>query len=455
MLPVATLRLAVCAAVIAVAAPFVAVRWLVLANGVLIVAATFDWFRAPRPEQLDVHRDAPDVLTRGTTGRLVWTVANPTRRQLRVALADELVDALGAPTRRATMTVPPAGRARRGVDVTPQRRGRFVLERVTLRVTGPWGLAARQRWRPLRHVLTVYPPFRSQAQTELRLQRARQLQLGERTVRLHGGGMEFDTLREYTVDDEVRRIDWAATARSPHAIVRTYQAERNQTVLLLVDCGRTMAALVGADPMVSTTASTTLASDAPGGTAGVARLEHAIDAAQAVTRLATGMGDRVGMIAFADRVLATMPPRNQTDQLRHLTARLSVIEPRLVESDYGTAFATALGRFPRRSLLIVLTELANEAATQTLLPALGLVRRRHLAVVAAVVDPVVERWRTAAPRTVEQIYRRAAAIRVLDQRAATAAQLRAAGATVIDAVPGGLAAALCDTYLDTKAAGRL
>lgn len=449
MLPVVTLRLAVCAAAVAVAAPFVAVRWVVLANGVLAVAAVLDWLRAPRPEQVDVRRDAPDVLTRGMTGRLVWTVANPTRRQLRVALADELVDALGAPTRRATMTVPPAGRARRGVDLTPQRRGRFVLEGVTLRVTGPWGLAARQRWRSLRHVVTVYPPFRSQAQTELRLQRARQL--GERTVRMHGGGMEFDTLREYTVDDEVRRIDWAATARSPHAVVRTYQAERNQTVLLLVDCGRTMAALVGADPTVSTTAVTA----APDGTEGLARLEHAIDAAQAVTRLATGMGDRVGMIAFADRVLATMPPRNQTDQLRHLTARLSVIEPMLVESDYRTAFATALGRFPRRSLLIVLTELASEAATQTLLPALGLVRRRHLAVVAAVVDPVVERWRTAAPRTVEQIYRRAAAIRTLDQRAATATQLRAAGATVIDAVPGGLAAALCDTYLDTKAAGRL
>ncbi|MBW3605126.1 MAG: DUF58 domain-containing protein [Actinobacteria bacterium] len=451
MLPVVTLRLAVCAAATAVLAPFVAVRWVVLVDGVLAVAATVDWLRAPRPERVDVGRDAPDVLTRGMTGRLVWTVTNPTRRHLRVALADELVDALGAPTRRTTMTVPPGGRARRGVDLTPQRRGRFVLERVTLRVTGPWGLAARQRWRPLRHVLTVYPPFRSQAQTELRLQRARQLQLGERTVRMHGGGMEFDTLRDYTVDDEVRRIDWAATARSPHAIVRTYQAERNQTVLLLVDCGRTMAALVGADPAVSATA----VADAPGGTEGLARLEHAIDAAQAVTRLVTGMGDRVGMIAFADRVLATVPPRNQTDQLRHVTAQLSVIEPRLVESDYRAAFANALGRFPRRSLLIVLTELASEAATQTLLPALGLVRRRHLAVVAAVVDPVVERWRTAAPRTVEHIYRRAAAIRALDQRAATAAQLRAVGVTVIDAVPGGLAAALCDTYLDTKAAGRL
>jgi uncharacterized protein (DUF58 family) len=325
-----------------------------------------------------------------------------------------------------------------------------VLERVTVRVAGPWGLAARQRWLPLRHVLTVYPPFHSRTQTELRLRRARQLQLGERAVRIRGGGLDFDTLREYTVDDELRRIDWAATARSPQTIVRTYQAERNQTELLLVDCGRTMAALVGALPFAGHTMV-----PAGGAGGGLTRLEHAIDGAQAVTRLATGLGDRVGMIAFADRVLTTLPPRNQTDQLRRLTVELATIEPRLVESDYRGAFAGALSRFPRRSLLIVLTELANEAATQTLLPALGLLRRRHLVVVAAVRDPVVEAWRTEPTRTVHQIYRRAAAIRTLDERAAITARLRAAGATVLDSVPGQLAAALSDAYLDTKAAGRL
>ncbi len=446
MLPVLTLRLAAVTAAGALLAPVVATRWVVLYNGVLGVAAIVDWLRAPRPERLDVRRDAPDVLTRGSVGRVTWTVRNATARRLRVALADELVDSLGAPTRRATMTVPPRGRAHRSVELRPQRRGRFVLARVTVRSTGPWGLAARQRWRPLPHVLTVYPPFRSRAQTELRLRRAQQLQLGERAVRIRGGGLDVDTLREYTVDDELRRIDWAATARSPQTIVRTYRAERNQTVLLLVDCGRTMAALVGA----ATTGTRTTVSDEV-----LPRLEHAMDAAQAVTRLATGLGDRVGMIAFADRVLATLPPRSQSDQLRRLTVELATIEPRLVESDYRAAFASALGRFPRRALLVVLTELANEAATQTLLPALGLVRRRHLVVIGAVRDPVVEGWRTQPAHTVEQTYRRAAAIRTFEQRAATTTRLRAAGATVVDAVPGGLAAALSDAYLDTKAAGRL
>jgi uncharacterized protein (DUF58 family) len=444
MLPVPTLRLVVLVAAGALLAPLGGAMLVIAWDVALLVAATVDWGRCPRPAQVRVVRDAPDVLTRGTTGRVTWTVTNPARHRLHVALADELDAALGAATRRARLVVPPRGRAHAGVDVRPARRGRFDLREVTLRVAGPWQLIARQRRRPLRHRLTVLPPFRSQAATELRLRRARQLLLGERAVRIRGTGLEFDALREYTVDDEVRRIDWAATARAPHAVVRTYRAERNQTVLLLVDCGRTMAARVGA----ATTG-------APGETAAIPRLEHAMDAAQAITRLATGMGDQVGMVAFADRVLALLPPRRQADQLGRVTAELATVRPALAESDYRAAFVAALERFPRRALLLVLTELASEATTETLEPALGLLRRRHLVVVGAVRDPVVERWRRARATTVEQTYRRAAAVGALDRRADVAIRLRAAGATVVDASPGRLAARLSDVYLDTKASGRL
>ena len=108
-------------------------------------------------------------------------------------------------------------------------------------------------------------------------------------LRMRGSSMEFDSLREYTVDDELRRIDWAATARGTRPVVRTYRAERNQTVLVLVDCARTMAARVG---IASSGPQPVSAPETPH----IPRLEHAMDAAQAITRLATGLGDRVGMI---------------------------------------------------------------------------------------------------------------------------------------------------------------
>jgi uncharacterized protein (DUF58 family) len=447
MAPVPTLRLAALTAsggAVALVSPW---PWPTMAalNALLLIVALIDWHRAPAVDTVGLEREAPAVVTLGDRGTVTWTVRNPMRWPLRVALADELVAGLGAPHRRTRMVVPGGGRARRHVEVRPTRRGRFALRTMTVRAAGPWGLAARQGTRTVPHTLTVYPPFRARREIELRLNRARQLQLGLRAVRVRGSSMEFDSLREYTVDDELRRIDWAATARAATPVVRTYRAERNQTVLVLVDCARTMAALVGAGADRGTGAVDPA----------IPRLEHAMDAAQAVTRLATGLGDRVGMVAFADRVLATVPPRTQRDQLRLVTATLAGIDARLVEADYGSAFAHTLHHFPRRALLVVLTELAGEAATQTLVPALPLLRRRHLVTVAAVRDPVVERWSAARPATVDETYRRAAALRTLEQRAQVARALRNQGATVIDAAPGEMATALADAYLETKATGTL
>ena len=155
-----------------------------------------------------------------------------------------------------------------------------------MRVSGPFGLGARQRARRLPGELRVYPPFRSRQEAELRIDKARILEVGLRSAKGRGGGTEFDQLREYTVDDEFRRIDWAATARSAKPIVRTYRAERNQTVLILLDNGRVMAGRVG---------------DVP-------RVEHAMDAVMMLTTVATRLGDRCGLVAFDRRVRAVVPP---------------------------------------------------------------------------------------------------------------------------------------------------
>jgi uncharacterized protein (DUF58 family) len=145
VLPVVTPRLAALAAAGALLGLVGDATWVIGWNVLLGVAAIADWRRAQRPEHLGLRRDAPSVLTQGAAGTVAWTVANPGDRSLRVALADELVDGLGAPTRRVAMTVPPRGRARAGVELRPTRRGRFALDRITVRVDGPWRLAARQR----------------------------------------------------------------------------------------------------------------------------------------------------------------------------------------------------------------------------------------------------------------------------------------------------------------------
>ena len=430
---VVTARLAVVLAAVSAIVASLAGWAMVGADVVVVAVALADVALALPPSTVQVERELPEAMTLGATGDVVWRVRNPSARRQRVALADELAPSLAATTRRIVLTIPPHARLTARTEITPSRRGRFAPAELVVRTVGPLGLAGRQQRRSLPGQLRVLPAFPSRKQAELRIDRARILEVGLRSAQGRGGGTEFENLREYTVDDEFRRIDWAATARSNRTIVRTYRAERNQTVLVLLDAGRVMAGRVS----------------------GVPRLEHAMDAALTMTAVATRLGDRAGLVAFDRQVRAIVPPGHASAQLRRVTEAMYNLEAELVESDYRGAFAETLARWRRRALLVVLTELTEEAVTETLLPALPLLAGRHLVVVASVSDPDVVRWAAAVPTEAETAYRKAAAETALRRRSEAAARLRGVGATVVDAPPGALAGRLADAYLDVKATGRL
>ena len=446
-MPVPTLRLALIAAAAGLFLAFLSQPGPVFFLVNLSLAALFvaDWLVTPSARRLDVTRDLPGVISLDGTGEVVWSVRNRTRRALHVRLADELVPSLHAASRRASLRVPAGGRAGASTQITPSRRGLFTPQSITLRVAGPLGLASRQGRLSVPGHLRVYPPFRSRREAELRLSRSHLLQVGLRSAQGRGGGTEFDSLREYSVDDEFRRIDWAATARLRKPIVRTYRAERNQHVIVLLDTGRTMAGRIA------------LSADVEGASVeeSIPRLDHAMDAVMMMTAVATRLGDRTGLVCFGDRVRAVVPPAAGRKQLAAVTEAMYRLEPQLAESDYRSAFAETVTRFRRRAMLVVLTELSEQAVAETLLPALPLVVRTHLVVVAAVRDPEVEHWARAVPVEAGSAFRKAAAVQALDQRARTVARLRGLGAVVIDAVPGKLAPQLADAYLKVKATGRL
>jgi uncharacterized protein (DUF58 family) len=387
---------------------------------------------APRPGTIGVERSLPGTLSVGTTGELCWTVSNPHRRAVTVRIADELAPSLQPSARRASAHLP----ARRSVvlraRLVPSRRGLFAPRELFVRAEGPLGLMARQGKRQLPGELRVYPSFGSRREAELRVERNRILEVGLRSARSRGGGTDFDALREYTVDDDSRRIDWAATARTDRPIVRTYRAERNQRVISLLDNGHTMAGQV----------------------AGVARVEHAMDAIMMLTSVAVRMGDLAGLVAFDRELRSVVPPGSGSRQLGRVVEALYRLQPELSQSDYQGAFTEVMARFQRRAMLCLLTEL-NEALVDTLLPSLSLIARTHLVIVAAVRDPVVVTWAEALPDGTEAVYRGAAAVAALERRRELAGLLRGRGAIVVDAVPGRLAPGLTDAYLAVKAAGRL
>lgn len=418
----------------------------VLGNALVLLAAAVDLALAPSPRTVGVRRDIDPVMVLDTPAEVRWTVTNPARRAVAIDLADALPPSLRPRDRRARLRVPAGGQRFAVRSLVPARRGSIELGAITLRVHGPLGLLARQADVPAAARVRVHPAFPSRDVAELALHQAQRQAEGLRTIRLRGQGTDFESLREYTPDDETRRIDWAATARALKPIVRTYRAERNQQVLILLDHGRTMAGRTGRRALAEEDEER--ASVAP-------RLEHAMDAAMALTRVATGMGDRVGLVAFSDVVGASVPPRTGSAQLTRVVQALADVDVDLVEPDYRAAFAEALVRHRRRALVVVLTDLSAAPVTESLLPAVPLLARRHLLVVASPADPTVRSWTTRPPRDAAAAYRMAAAIKADGERRRSARLLGAAGVAVVDEPPERLPLRLIDTYLDLKAAGRL
>lgn len=399
--------------------------------GVVALAVAVDAALAPAPWHVPVARDLPRVVPLDGAGEVRWTVVNPTSRPLAVGLADELAPSLGASRRRVAMQLPPRGRGRADAQLGPQRRGTFRPTTVTVRVRGPLGLATRQADRALPGHLEVHPRFRSRAEAALRIRRGRILEQGRRAVRGAGTGTEFEALRDYVQGDEFRHIDWAATARIGHPVVRTYRVERDQTVLVLLDRGRLVA----------------------GSVEGVPRLDHSMDATLALATVALALGDRVGLIAYGSEVDRILAPRRDGDQLRRLSRELHTLEPELAASDHDAAARTVLTRLHRRALVVLVTDLAPEAAEDTLLPAVPALLRYHRVVVASVRDPALTDRLRGEVRDVSAAYAAAGAATVEAGRARVTARLRAMGAGVVDLPPRAFAAGVADSYLDVKAGG--
>lgn len=409
-------------------------RWVVVPVALAGVLALMvaDFVAAPSPSRVDVVREFPASVTLGETGQLRWLVQNRTGRAVRVAVADALWPSLQASRRSSRFTIAVDRQHRFGATIEPLRRGRFPFGAMTLRTSGPLRLVHRQQTRTVPGTLAVLPayPSRDLMRTRMRIP----LETGIRSVRTRGTGTDFDQLREYRHGDDIRRVDWAATARQQKAIVRDYRAERNQHVVGLLDNGRLMAGTVG---------------DAP-------RVEHAMDAVLGLTQVATQLGDNVGLITFDNQVRGIVPSSNSKAQFARVTEAMYLLDPQFEESAYRVAFTTAASRFRRRSLFVVFTDLVESVVIDSLLPALTSLTRTHLVMVAAVRDPDVAAWAATGRHTdVEDSFRSAAAVSSLDARERTIASLSSLGVVVVDSRPGELATGVVDKYLELKAKGRL
>jgi uncharacterized protein (DUF58 family) len=379
----------------------------------LAAATVVDAFAARRAPA--VERDLPSVLARGVPAALRVRVrtAAPGSVRLRQAAVPDLAIA------------PAVGTDSLDATIVARRRGRHRLPGVATRGHGPLGLGRWDHRTSAPNEVRVLPDVVVARRLALAVRRGRLQEAGLRSRGPLGPGTEFERVRDYVPDDDIRLVNWRATARVGRPMSNEHRVDTERDVVCLVDAGRLMAAPLGDRT----------------------RLDAALDAVTAVALVADELGDRAGAIAFDAAVRARVAPGRARGSA--VVEALFDLEPSTLDSDYELAFR-AVAR-AKRAFVLVLTDLLEEAAARPLVAAVPVLARRHAVAVASTTDPELGARVATPPRAEADVLAAAVAVDVLAARRRAAALVRRAGAQVIEAAPGALPAACVDAYLRAKA----
>lgn len=384
----------------------------------LLAAAIVDALGVRKRPEVSV--EMPRVLARGVASPLKVEATAERSSSIEIrqpALADVHID----PSQAAGGSLE--------ARMVPKRRGRHQLPAPALRVDGPLRLGRWYHRAPEDHEVLVYPDLPAARKLALAVRRGRLTESGRSARGPLGLGTEFEAIRDYESDDDIRQVNWAATARLGKPMSNEYRTERDREVRCLVDSGRLMSA-----PLEDRS-----------------RLDAAVDALTALALVADELGDRCGAIAFDDQIRRKVSPRRSGSTA--VVRSFFDIEPSEVDSDYELAFRSVEGA--KRSFVVVFTDILEETAARPLLDAMPTLVRHHFVAVASALDTELVRISQREPQTTHEVYEAAAAVDVLGARARVAATLRRTGAAFVEAPPARLGEACVRAYLRAKARGRL
>ncbi|MGF6821546.1 uncharacterized protein (DUF58 family) [Microbacterium sp. ZKA21] len=407
--------------------------WAVVGGWVLLclVLLAVDVVLAASARSVVVTRRVPARARLNEPVPVSVALHNTGSRTLQARIRDAWQPTAGSSTERQRVIVPAGERRRIEIPLHPRRRGELVSGFVMIRSSGPLGLGGRQARHDVRGAVRVLPAFTSRKHLPSRLARLKELD-GNTSIQVRGQGTEFDSLREYVRGDDIRSIDWRATARAGTTMLRTWRPERDRHVVILIDTGRTAAARVG------------------DGT----RLEASIEAALLLGALASRAGDHVHVQMFDRVVRGRVTGVDGAALLPAMSDAMAPVHAGLVDTDWPAAFASLRTLTTRPSLIVVLTAQDAAESARGFLGAFPQPGRATTVLVGSVTDTsVAEIARGRGSR--EDVYLAAAAERTLRDAENVADAVRRAGGEAIAADPESLPPRIADRYLELKAAGRL
>ncbi|PMW93703.1 DUF58 domain-containing protein [Pseudomonas sp. FW215-R2] len=398
----------------------------------LFALSLLDALRLKRMPSPRVQRQMPGSLALGRWSEVRLEIEHDFDQPLAIQIFDHVPDGLSFEHLPLNTELQPGQRNLIGYRLRPLKRGHFTFETCELNLPSPFGLWSGKRLLNLTDHTRVYPDFARLYGGQLLAVDNWLSQLGVRQRQRRGQGMEFHQLREFREGDSLRQIDWKATARHRTPIAREYEDERDQQIVFMLDCGRQMRSQDGE----------------------LSHFDHALNACLLLSYVALRQGDAVGLSTFASDQPRFITPIKGTGQLKVLLNSVYDLDSTRRSADYPAAVNQLLTRQKRRALVVLVTNVRDEA-DEELLNAVRRLSQQHRVLVANLRESTLENARHSRVQTIEQAHEYCATVDYLNARAILHERLSAQGVQVMDIPPSELSTDVISRYLSWKKSGAL
>ena len=415
---------------------------------VLFIVGAVDYVTNPLFKRIEVYREMNSKFSLGVSNLVTLRLTNRSPYRLRMRLKDDFPDEFLFDTVIHDCYVPQMLHTEVCYRLTPLRRGIYQFADIHLRCWGILGLVVRQRRVSAATEIKVYPNLQAVRQYDLLVKRGMLHQIGLKNSRRFGEGTEMERLREYLPDDDFRRIDWNATARQRKPIVREFETERSQDIVIMLDTGRLIASPILLD------------ASAPPSTEEVSqkamlKLDYAINTTLMTAYVSTLKGDKVGLIAFSATVHQYLAPKPGRKQFLTMLETIYALPAHTVEPDFETAFRYLASKQRKRALIILFTDILDKDSAEGIATYIAQLSKHHLVVCVTLTDSGIVELAEQKSTDSKSVYQKAIADRLLQEKHATLEILRRQGVMTIDVPAHQLTMAVVNKYLELKAKSRI
>ena len=399
-----------------------------IAMGVLVSMLVLDYLLLFLRNGINASRKTPERLSNGDRNQLQVLTQNRYPFPVVLEVVDELPFQFQERDFSFRFPLAAGQRKTHAYHLRPVKRGEYAFGALNAYAGSLIGLVMRRYRFDMGKTVPVFPSFLQMRRYQLMAISNRLSEIGVKKIRRVGHSMEFEQIRDYVPGDDIRTVNWKATARRNQMMVNSFTEEKSQQVYCVIDKGRVMKMPFD----------------------GLSLLDHSINASVVLSNVALLKQDKAGIITFSEEIGDFLPASGKVAQMNSILELLHRQKTRYLESDFEKLYAHMKRRITQRSLVMLFTNFESLNALQRQLPYLRRIARNHLLMVVFFENSLLAEQMREPAGSLEEVYRRTIAAKFAFEKKQIVRELQQHGILTLLTAPEQLTVNAVNRYLELK-----